>query len=399
MAKLPDIGDPTLDAVDAAIEARGNAEPARGYLGMSAVGGPCERRLWYGFRWCLSSSFNAATLRRFEDGHRGEDLMADRLRAVPGITLHTIDPRTGHQFGFRDIGGHLRGHCDGRITGLLQAPKTEAVWEHKNTNEKKQGELTKLKHEKGEKAALAEWDATYHGQAQLYMHYSGLTRHYLTCSSPGERSTVSVRTNADAKVAKPLIERARRIITAQEPPPRISERPDWYECKWCGFHAVCHGSTLPEVNCRTCLHATPELDGDGRWSCARYGCDMPTEYQRQSGECPEHRFIPALLRGCEAVDANDGENWIEYFCKANDAVFRNATTNWTSQELRALYPGLIADPVVSDLGKPSPVPGGADPNPSAPPATASFESDVAIAEASFSTALETARASVPAPWE
>lgn len=399
MAKLPETRDPTLDAVDAAIEARENAKERRGYLGMSAIGGPCERALWYGFRWCLSPSFSALTLKRFEDGHTGEDLQAERLRLVDGVRLLTLDPRTGDQFAFQDLAGHFRGHADGRILGLLQAPRTEHVWEHKSTDEKKQGALAKLRHEKGEKAALAEWDATYYGQAQLYMHYSGLTRHYLTCSTPGGRATISVRTNADGAVALALIEKARRIITAQEPPPRISERPDWYQCKWCDYRTVCHGDTLPDVGCRTCLHATPEMDSDARWSCARYGCDMPIEYQRQSCECPEHRFIPALLKGCEAVDADDTENWVEYYVEANDTVFRNAAQNWTSAELRALYPGLVASPEVEGLGKPSPAPGGENQSQSLPNGTSAPWSAAVTAEPS--SAIESTRlpASVRAPWE
>ena len=95
MAAIPAPADPTLVAVDAAIELRGNAEQHRPYLGMSAIGRACSRALWYGFRWCSPNTFDAATLKRFEDGHRGEDIQADRLRLVEGIELLTIDPRTG----------------------------------------------------------------------------------------------------------------------------------------------------------------------------------------------------------------------------------------------------------------------------------------------------------------
>ncbi len=31
---------------------------------------------------------------------------------------------------------------------------------------------------------------------------------------------------------------------------------------------------LPAVNCRTCAHATPELDGKARWSCASHKRDL-----------------------------------------------------------------------------------------------------------------------------
>ncbi|MEO7917719.1 MAG: hypothetical protein ABIR16_08760, partial [Dokdonella sp.] len=153
MAALPaqPIPDPTLDALRSVVEANAAKESARTYLGMSSIGRACERQLWYQFRWAVREAFDCDTLWRFDDGFRSEDVMAARLRLVPGIHLRTVDPRTGQQFGFVDIGGHFRGHADGMIEGLLQAPKALHVWEAKATNEKKQAQLVKLKTEVGEK--------------------------------------------------------------------------------------------------------------------------------------------------------------------------------------------------------------------------------------------------------
>ncbi|MCQ4165104.1 hypothetical protein [Tahibacter harae] len=350
MALLPAIPapDPTLDAVDRAVEARQAAEKPRPYLGMSAIGEPCSRRLWYGFRWAVQQQFPAGTLYKFEDGHRTEDLVAARLRLVPGLTLHTIDPSTGRQIGYTDHGGHFRGHMDGAVLGLLQAPKTWHVWECKATNDEKQGLLLKLKAE-GEKAALAAWDPIYWAQAVVYMHYSGMDRHYLTCTTPGGRSTISVRTDADADAAKRLAEKALRIIVASTPPERISEDPEWYQCGWCPAHAICHGGKLPNVSCRTCAHATPELDGDGRWTCALWRSDIPGEAQHLG--CDGHRYIPALVVFAEAVDADAAANWIEYRLP-DGRTFLNGDPGalgpraYTSAELRAIDPALIGDDFV-----------------------------------------------------
>jgi hypothetical protein len=308
MAELPDLHrDPTLEAVDAAIEAAQDRY-RRGYLGMSALGRPCERELWYGFRWCSEVAFNAATLKRFADGHHGEDLQAARLRMVDGIELHTHD-QDGGQFGFYDLGGHLSGHMDGAVLGLLQAPKTWHVWEHKQVDEKKQRALEKAKRELGEKAALAAWDETYHAQAQLYMHFSGMTRHYLTCSTPGGRHTVGVRTDYHAPAAWRLLKRAERIVRAAEPPPRISDDPDFYICRWCDHREICHEGKVAAVSCRSCVHATPELDGDRRWSCARWKKGLSPAEQRDG--CELHLLIPALVPR-RVVDADPEENSITY---------------------------------------------------------------------------------------
>jgi hypothetical protein len=351
MAPLPDLGlDPTLQVVDAAIVAAGNAEPPRPYLGMSELGRSCERALWYGFRWCTASNWDAATLKRFEDGHRGEDLQAERLRLVPGIELHTLDPRTGEQFACQSVSGHARGHADGVIHGLLQAPHAWHGWEHKQTDEKKQAALIKAKQEHGEKGALAAWDGVYYAQAVLYLHLLGLTRHYLTCATPGGRHTVSVRTNADPVTAEALLAKAHRIITAPEPPARISDRPDWYQCQWCHHRALCHqaqGVTVPQVNCRTCAHATPELDGDGRWSCARYATDLPVDVQRQGAECAQHLFIPALLPW-QAVNADEEAGSIRYQGDSPEHQPVNGPGGWHSNEIAA-NPGLFADPVASQI--------------------------------------------------
>jgi hypothetical protein len=244
MAPIPRmlVPDPTLEAVDRALEERAKSEPRRNYLGFSSIGHPCSRKLWYDFHGKhVPEPFDAATLKRFEDGHHGEIVMIRRLRMVRGIQLWTVDPETGRQFRFEDFGGKFAGHMDGAIVGLLQAPATWHVWEHKVAAEKKHAALAKLKIEKGEKSALANWDEIYYAQAILYLDYSGMERHYLTCSTPGARTTISVRTNADPSFAATLKDKAKRIIESNIPLAKISNSPSWFQCKWCPHTKVCHG--------------------------------------------------------------------------------------------------------------------------------------------------------------
>lgn len=345
MAALPTTApDPTIDAIRAETVRRAAAEEARPYLGMSSIGRSCERQLWYAFRWADlgNAGFDCDALWRFDDGHRSEDVMADRLRLVPGVHLRTVDPRTGRQFGFADLGGHFRGHADGLVTGLLQAPKTLHVWEAKAVNDRKLADLVKHK-AAGEKSALAKWDATYYAQAIMYMAYAEATRHYLTASSPGARAMVGVRTNTDLDAARRLRTKAERVITAPAPLARVSDNPGWYECKWCPAFDLCHGNKLPAVNCRTCAHATPEMDGNGRWSCALHKRDLSVPEQRAG--CTSHRYIPALVTFAEPVDADPAANWIEYRMP-DGRTFRNgdpATNSYTSAELHAADPAVLCD--------------------------------------------------------
>lgn len=354
MATLPTpaVTDPTLDAINAAIENINNLEKPRPYLGMSSVGMDCEALLWRQFRWCAPAGggFNAKSLTAFEDGHRTEDLMAARLRMVPGVKLYTIDPSSGKQFGFSDLGGHFRGHIDGAIQGILQDPQAWHIWENK-ASEKGPAELAKAKDKLGEKAALKEWHPVYHAQAILYMHYGEMSRHYLTCTSPGGRLPItSVRTNADDAEAARLKAKAERIIFSQEPLSKISEDPSFWKCKGCSMATQCHGSKLPAVSCRTCLHATPEKDGDGRWSCAKWGADIPLDAQRSG--CASHLYIPALLkRWGEQVNANAVENWVDYEA-ADKFVFRNGPREcggFASSELAAATPATLRDGFVTAI--------------------------------------------------
>ena len=348
MAKLPReiIEDPTLVAVDRAMEAEQDTG-TRAYLGMSGIGRPCSRELWLQFRWAGTPAFPANVLKKFEDGHAGEAMQAARLRMVRGVELHT-EGADGEQIGFTDIGDHVRGHMDGAIHGLKQAPKTWHVWEHKQVSDKKFDELQKLTAKHGEKEALSHWDLTYYAQAQLYMHYSTMHRHYLTVSTPGGRDTISVRTEYDAEVAKHYIKRARDIIDAVEPPEKLSEDPEFWQCKSCTFHLQCHGTEFPLVNCRTCLHSTPDRTRPGAvWHCERHSADIPGRDEQRAG-CDEHRYIPAFLaRVAEVVDADSAANTVRY--RLLDSGNEIDQPAWTSEELRITPVSMLNDKFVAGV--------------------------------------------------
>jgi hypothetical protein len=143
MSKIPDIQDPTLLAVDAAMEAHEATKPPRQYLGASGIGHACERKSWLDFRHASPRKIDAKGLRRIQDGFAGEQIMIDRLRMAEAITLVTHQ-NVNEQIGIEDHGGHFRGHLDGMILGLLQAPVKWHVWECKVCDQKKIDALAKL---------------------------------------------------------------------------------------------------------------------------------------------------------------------------------------------------------------------------------------------------------------
>lgn len=285
--------DPTLEAADRALEAEHAKQLPRKYLGMSQIGESCTRKLWYSFRYAYRERFDADTIKRFEDGHKSEDLIAARLRMAPGVTLETVDQRTGDQFRYTDHNGHASGHCDGKITGLIQAPVKKHIWENKSTSEKKFTELKKIIIDVGEKQALRKWNATYYGQAQLYMHYEPTDRHYMTVCTPGGRNWLGLRTEYNQEYAVNLRDRAGRIIKSEEPMDRISDDPAWFECRNCPARGMCHEDDTPNRSCRTCLHSTPIENGE--WHCDRWGKTLSLE--EQLAGCPAHLYLPPLVPG------------------------------------------------------------------------------------------------------
>jgi len=244
MVKIPEQRDPTLMAMYAKIQEKQDRS-RRNYLGASLIGNDCPRQIWYEYNGYDRPDFEASTLLLFDDGHRTEDLTAERLRLVDGVELITHGP-DGKQLGF--VHGKLKGHLDGMIRGLIQAPKKWHVWECKSSGHKKFTEFVRLR-KQDEKNALKNWNMNYFVQAQLYMHFFNTDRHYTTVALGGGRDYDSCRTEYDMAVALKYIDRAEKIINAIEPPVRISEKPDFFQCRWCSFKDICHdenAKTIPE---------------------------------------------------------------------------------------------------------------------------------------------------------
>lgn len=233
--------DPTLEALNIALEKEQSPRTSKN-IGFGAIGHPCRLKIYNDINSDIPEVFSADTLRIFRNGHKDEDTMANDLRKIDGIELHTNDPeRGGKQYKLDNLGGRLTGRLDGAIKGLKQAPLTWHIWEHKSVNQKKFDKLEKLKIKLGEKLALKEWDEVYYGQAQLNMFHAKLDRHYLTVSTPGVRDVTSCRTELDAEYAKALVRKADDIINALMPPERISSDPESFICKFCRWKGKCHG--------------------------------------------------------------------------------------------------------------------------------------------------------------
>ncbi len=316
MAKLPD-PNTTIRAIDAAVEA--NVELPRGHIGASQIGGPCDRALFYSFRWSKAGSWPGRMLRLFDRGKREEAVFADLLRLV-GVRVVLHDPATGHQLSYDDHGGHFSGSLDGIVQGLVEEPTKWHVLETKTAGDKPFKDLV----EKGVEKSKPE----HYVQMQCYMAWAKLDRAYYLVVNKNTDELYGERVKFHPETAKKASARALRVIEAPLPPPRLSDDPTWWQCKLCSFHGLCHGQQVARVNCRTCMHATPERQGSARWSCAHHQVDdIPLHGQREG--CDDHRFIPPLVPVAECIDADADRNEIRYRLPTGE-VFSNGALGPTS---------------------------------------------------------------------
>jgi hypothetical protein len=139
---------------------------------------------------------------------------------------------------------------------------------------------------------------------QVYLRLTGITRALYAAVCKDTDEIHVERLAADREEGDRLLAKAKRVIEARRPPARISEDPSWWQCRLCEHHGVCHEGAAAEINCRTCLHATPSAAG---WHCARWDRMLSSAEQRRG--CERHLYIPDLVPG-DAVDA--GEDWVRY---------------------------------------------------------------------------------------
>ena len=151
----------------------------------------------------------------------------------------------------------------------------------------------------------------HYAQMQVYMHLLKLTRALYMVVNKDNDELYTERIRYDAKKAQALIDKAQSIISATNPPERISDKPESFACKFCDARELCHGTSevavdVPALSCRQCVHATPIEDG--RWACTLKDCDA-TE------PCDEHLFLPGLINFAQPTDSltnEDGSDVIEF---------------------------------------------------------------------------------------
>ena len=287
MSKIPPPTETTVTRIYKAYEDNEKPRFSR-RLGASIIGKPCMRQTWYSFRWAKIPHFEGRMLRLFGKGHIEEPCIGSDLKRI-GVQWLPEDPDTGRQWEFSELGDHMVCKLDGAACGFVEAPASWHVVEIKTSNQKAYDKLVK----EGVKVAKPE----HYAQCMCGMGMSGMDRAAYIAVNKNDESIHFERIRFDKKEWLRLLQKAKEIIFATEPPDRINESPAWFECKWCAYADICHDQgDIAEKNCRTCKYATALEEGG--WACDNYNTVRTHEEQTQ--ECPDHCYREGM---CSATVA------------------------------------------------------------------------------------------------
>ena len=274
----------------------------RPHLGASELGEECVRKIWSKFHWLADGRRDGRMIRLLRRGKVEETLMLQDLadlgyEIIPGKDLQVAA-----------FGGHLGGTPDAGILGIPAAPKTKHILELKTSNDANQKKLIKL--------GVEEAHPEHYVQIQVYMALNGFERALYLSINKNDDTIYEERVPLNRVAAQRYLDRAQRVIERQSLPERISEDPEWYQCRMCQYHANCFERAMPARSCRTCLHVTAEIEGTGGWWCGKHQKALTVDEQKAG--CEHQRFLPSILHWMEQVDATneaviyrreDGTRW------------------------------------------------------------------------------------------
>lgn len=271
MAKLP-FRDTTKFYLDNKIS---TPEYGRGYLGMSSIGEECARKLWYGFHFASKRKFKNRTKRIFSVGHLFEEIAIKELKSI-GCEVYKIEngkkvELTGaydeDQETLMGFFGHVSGHSDGRIKGVIEFPNLEMLLELKTMKDDKFNAV--------KKKGVVEAFPIYYAQTQRYMSEKKLTKTFFLAINKNTCEYHVEFIDSDPAFAKELKRKESEIIMSDRPPAKAYPEGYW-KCFNCDNKNVCHNGYDPELNCRTCKFV--DIAPKGEWHCSNKDHNRDKKY-------------------------------------------------------------------------------------------------------------------------
>ena len=238
------------------------------YLGMSQIGSPCDRSLWYTFRGEPRKPNDGRMLQLFNVGDYVEQMQIFWLEQAG----YRITDRQGRHSEFN---GLFRGHQDGIIHGVT---RRQHIWDGKSCNKKKFEAIRQF--------GVQKIYPQYYCQAQMMMHYSGIDRAIYTFTCKDNSEWYAERFYYQPTAAIQLVTRARKIISANDPPPK-PYAVDSFHCLWCDHRPICwypEETIMENYVCGTCHYCLFPRGTTQPW-CAHP--DHPYEIKTWGISCPD----------------------------------------------------------------------------------------------------------------
>jgi hypothetical protein len=242
----------------------------RNHLGASELGEECWRKLWYGFRWTKQEIFDGRMMRLFNVGHSAEPRFVAYLRGI-GFQVKEFD-EDGKQFRISGAMGHYGGSLDGMAKTPARYQLTEDIilsLSFKTNN-------TGAGYDKVSKEILQKSKPKHWAQECQYGYKKGIRYCLYMIENKNDSDITFKIVELDWNYGAQLEKKANDIIFAKEPPPRISDNPAFYNCKWCHQSDICHNGATPEKNCRSCRNVTPVDNAE--WFCSAHNSNIPSDW-------------------------------------------------------------------------------------------------------------------------
>lgn len=227
------------------------------------MGNPCEAYLALSLRGFYNDAPSAQLLRIFDEGHRIEPFVVERLRRA-GVKLREIDPATGKQYHFEMLGGHLAANLDGMVWKQRDPEKDAPT----HTLEVKS--MNRAMFERFAKKGVAVSHPEYFDQVTLGLGLSGLRACLFIAYCKDNSKFHAEFVRFDEARFNELVAKAAGAMFARE-----AKRTESWDCTDCFKRTACKVGMPPvdeERHCRHCRHSSPNVAVEGKkWLCTLHG--------------------------------------------------------------------------------------------------------------------------------
>lgn len=259
------------------------------WLGASLIGSECTRNIALTFNCAYHNNFSGRILRVFENGHQAEPRIGNDIK-LTGAKIFDEQLEI-------DAPG-CKGHAGSTLDGVIEFPNGEQM-----LLELKTAKAASFK--KYVKESIKTSNPRYFAQVQVNMALRKLKKAMWVCENKDTNELHIEYIDYDEDVATKYLELMKKFIIDGWTGEKISENPDYFQCRWCAANSICHGKQVPRMHCLTCCHCEPT--DNAKFKCNRYKNIIPEDFIQQG--CEEHVFHPDFIN-LPMVD--NGEYWISY---------------------------------------------------------------------------------------